>query len=130
VEAMAAAQEIIMSAVHLSSVALRVHNMASMAAFYHEALGVEFKTVETLGLESKFGDFKGLTLKLVPIRDAVDFENYPVHQLGFKVPDISKVIEAVITHGGRAEGEIMEKDGKFQAAVRDPDGNTLELYSE
>jgi predicted enzyme related to lactoylglutathione lyase len=104
--------------------------MASMTAFYHEALGIEFRTVDTFGLESKFGEFKGLTLKFVPIRDDVDFENYPIHQLGFKVPDIRAVIEVAIKHGGRAEGEIMEKDGKSQSAVRDPDGNTIELYSE
>jgi predicted enzyme related to lactoylglutathione lyase len=114
----------------LSSIALRVHNMDAMVIFYKEAFGIQFRTVETFGLESKFGECNGITLKFVPIRDEMDFENYPVHQPGFQVPDIRKVIEIAIKHGGRAEGEVIEKDGKFQAAIRDPDGNTIELYQE
>jgi catechol 2,3-dioxygenase-like lactoylglutathione lyase family enzyme len=43
-------------------------------------------------------------------------------------------VEAVIAiaqkHGGRQEGQLIRVDGKIQAALRDPDGNTIELYSE
>jgi len=118
-----------MSRADLAGIAIRVHNMDAMVAFYSEAFGIRFKTVDTFGLESRFGEFNGLTLKFVPIRDEADFENYPIHQPGFRVADIRKVIEIAIKYGGRAEGEIVEAVGKLQSAVRDPDGNTLELYS-
>jgi len=114
----------------LASIAIRVHHMDAMTAFYSEAFGIPFKEVDTFGIRSRFGDLNGITLKFVPIREEADFENYPVHQLGFGVRDIQKVTEIVLKYGGKTEGEIIHNDGKVQVAVRDPDGNTIELYSK
>jgi len=119
-----------MNKTNLASIALRVHEMDAMLAFYSEAFDIQFETVDTFGISSKFGNINGITLKFVPIRDDVDFENFPIHQLGFNVSDVERVIEIVRKHGGKLEGEVIRKDGKIRAAVRDPDGNTLELYSE
>jgi predicted enzyme related to lactoylglutathione lyase len=116
--------------IQLTTLALRVHNMATMTTFYEEAFQVQFKEVNTSGFASKFGDLNGIILKFVPIRDEVDFENYPIHQLGFTVSDVERTIEIAIKHGGRQEGSLTHKDGGVQGAVRDPDGNTIELYSE
>jgi catechol 2,3-dioxygenase-like lactoylglutathione lyase family enzyme len=65
----------------------------------------------------------------VPIRDEADFKNYPVHQLGFVVPDVEAVIALALQHGGREERTLIRREGRIEAAVRDPDGNTIELYS-
>ena len=91
---------------HITSVAIRVCQMDAMVAFYSEAFNVEFKNVDTSGYPSRFGTINGVVLKFVPIRDEVDFENYPIHQLGFSVPDIEKVIEIVLKHGGKTEGNF------------------------
>jgi catechol 2,3-dioxygenase-like lactoylglutathione lyase family enzyme len=115
---------------NVSSVAMRVANMKAMLDFYSQALGVKFHEVETYGIVSQFGEINGITLKFVPIRDEADFENYPVHQLGFVVPDVEAVIALARQHGGREEGKVIHTEGKTQAAVRDPDGNTIELYSQ
>ena len=113
----------------ISSIAFRVHNMDAMLAFYSEAFGVEFREVDTYGIRSQFGDVNGITLKFVPIREGADFKNFPIHQPGFVVPDVEAVIAIALKHGGRQEGQILRGEGKVQAAVRDPDGNTIELYS-
>jgi catechol 2,3-dioxygenase-like lactoylglutathione lyase family enzyme len=114
----------------LSSIAFRVHNLDAMLAFYAEAFGVQFHEVDTYGIRSQFGELDGITLKFVPIRDDVDFKEYPVHQPGFVVSDVEAVIALALKHGGRKEGEIIRSGDTIQAAVRDPDGNTLELYAE
>ena len=114
----------------LSSIAFRVHNLDAMLAFYSEAFHVEFQAVDTYGIRSQFGDVDGITLKFVPIRESDDFKGFPVHQPGFIVPDVEKVIAIALKHGGRQEGQTLRADGRVQAAVRDPDGNTIELYSE
>ncbi len=88
----------------LSTVAIRVHRMDAMAAFYTEAFGAQFREVDTFGLASQFGEVGGITLKLVPLRKRVDFEEYPSHQLGFGVPDVEAVIALAIKHGGRQGG--------------------------
>lgn len=113
----------------ISSVAMRVANMEAMLRFYSQAFGVKFQEVETYGIRSQFGDVNGITLKFVPIRDEADFENYPIHQLGFTVSDVEAVIALALQHGGREQGKVLRKEGRTEAAVRDPDGNTIELYS-
>ena len=85
--------------------------------------------MDTYGIRSHFGDVDGITLKFVPIRESDDFRNFPIHQPGFIVPDVEAVIAIAIKHGGRQEGQTLRAEGKTQAAVRDPDGNTIELYS-
>ena len=114
----------------LLSIAIRVADMKSMVAFYSEAFHVEFREVSTYGIRSQFGELNGITLKFVPIRDEADFQGYPVHQPGFVVANVEKIVEIAIKHGGRQEGRTIKSGGKMQAAIRDPDGNTIELYAE
>ena len=115
---------------NLTSLAMRVANMDAMLAFYSQAFGVKFHAVDTYGIRSQFGEVNGITLKFVPIRDEADFKNFPVHQLGFVVPDVEAVIALALQHGGREEGKLIQKGARTEGAVRDPDGNTIELYSE
>jgi catechol 2,3-dioxygenase-like lactoylglutathione lyase family enzyme len=113
----------------LNSLAFRVANMDAMLAFYSEAFGIRFKEVETYGIRSQFGELDGMTLKFVPIRDEADFKNFPIHQPGFRVEDVEAVVACALRHGGRQEGQTLRREGSIQAAVRDPDGNTIEVYS-
>jgi|SRR5688500_3859054 predicted enzyme related to lactoylglutathione lyase len=115
---------------NISSLAIRVYNMDAMVAFYSEAFQIQFREVDTYGIRSKFGDLDGITLKFVPIRDNDDFKGFPVHQPGFKVANVEAVVALALQHGGKQEGKIIQSEGKIQAAIRDPDGNTIELYSE
>ncbi len=114
----------------LSSLAIRVANMNEMLAFYMEAFEIQFQEVDTYGIRSQFGELNGITLKFVPIRDEADFKGYPIHQPGFVVRDVKSVIEIAEKYGGRQEGQIIQAGGQTQAAIRDPDGNTIELYQE
>jgi catechol 2,3-dioxygenase-like lactoylglutathione lyase family enzyme len=43
---------------------------------------------------------------------------------------VEAVIALAIKHGGRQEGRVIRTESQIQAALRDPDGNTIELYSE
>lgn len=114
---------------NLSSIAIRVHNLDLMVKFYSMVFGVQFHEVVTFGISSQFGEMNGITLKFVPIRDDVDFEGFPVHQLGFDVADVEAAIRTAEQHGGRVEGKLHRDGDKLYGAVRDPDGNTIELYS-
>ena len=117
-----------MKACSLQSIAFRVCNMEAMIAFYTEAFGGDFRQVDTSGLTSWFGEVAGITFKLVPIRDKPDFEGYPLHQLGFEVEQLQSVIQSAIKHGGRQEGDLLRDGDRLHGAIRDPDGNTIELY--
>lgn len=112
----------------LRTIAIRVYDTDAMLAFYREAFGVRFREVETFGVLSRFGELGGVTLKFVPIRESADFVGFPSHQLGVDVDDVRATIALAVEHGGRQEGELHVIDGRLSGSVRDPDGNTLELY--
>jgi catechol 2,3-dioxygenase-like lactoylglutathione lyase family enzyme len=115
----------------ITTVAYRVHRMPEMLAFYRDAFGVEFSAAEVgPGLEARRGGLGGLTLLFVPIREDVDFEGFPVHQLGIQVPDVDTVLAAARRHGGRVQDAPHRMEGRLTASLRDPDGNTLEVYGQ
>ena len=114
---------------NISSIAIRVHNLDAMVKFYSEAFHVQFQEVNTYGIRSQFGEIDEVTLKFVPIRDDTDFKNYPIHQLGFTVVDVEAVVALAVQYGGKQEGKLIRSNNQVQAAIRDPDGNTLELYA-
>ena len=114
----------------LSSIALRVCNMDAMLNFYSQAFHVQFQEVDTYGIPSQFGELDGILLKFVPIRASEDFKEYPIHQLGFAVADVEEVINLAVQHGGRQESGVIRNGDQIQAAIRDPDGNSIELYSK
>lgn len=104
----------------IRSVALRVHHAQRMEDFYANAFGVRFRSVTTGGFESRFGELGGLTLKLVPIREAPDFEGFAVHQLGIEVDALERVVRLAVEAGGRRMGDPVVVDGVRQVAIRDP----------
>lgn len=113
----------------LNSIAVQVYHLQAMVDFYTEAFGIQFQQVDTGGLLSQFGTLNGMIIKFVPIREQADFENFPSHQLGFLVQDIEPVISLAVKYGGCQEGEVFRDGQRVHAAVRDPDGNSIELYA-
>lgn len=113
---------------HVRSVAIRVHDAAAMEEFYSALFGITFRDVRTGSITSRFGHLGEMTLKFVPIRMSRDTTGYPVHQLGIAVEEIAALIPLVRMHGGRMESTPITTSDGVHAAVRDPDGNTIELY--
>ncbi len=112
------------------SVAVRVHHTEAMLAFYSEAFGIEFAEVELNGLSMYEGRLGSTLFKFVPIREEDDFSGFPVHQLGFTVTDLSEVIRLAEDHGGRLLEQLAATDESPPvAAIRDPDGNSIELHA-
>jgi catechol 2,3-dioxygenase-like lactoylglutathione lyase family enzyme len=101
--------------------------MDAMADFYTQAFGAAFREVEMFGLPVRQAQIASLTLKLVPLRDTVDLVDYPVHQLGFSVDNVHAVVRLATLHGGGPHGDVLTDGDRMRAAVRDPDGNTIEL---
>ena len=112
----------------LGSIAYLVHRFDAMSEFYSEAFGITFREVDTFGITSRFGEWNGLTIKLVPLRQETEFVEFPDLQLGVWVDSIERVTALAQKYGGRPEGEVREEADGLHAAVRDPDGNTIELY--
>ncbi len=103
----------------LSSIALQVHHTEQMTEFYSRLLGIEFAEIDAGGMSCWFGRAGALTVKLVPLREEVDFESFPLHQLGFLVEDVDAAIQLAVSLGGRQEGEVLIHEGRAHGAVRE-----------
>lgn len=112
----------------VTTLAYRVHRMDAMVAFYSDAFGAKFTEVKTGPIASRFATVGDVTLKFVPIREGSDFISFPVHQPGFEVADVAAVVAFALKHGGAIQDAPRREGDRTHAAVRDPDGNTLELY--
>ena len=111
-------------------VAIRAHHMDRMKAFYSEAFGYSFSPEDVVGgFACQLGVAGDQRLRLVPLRSDVDFESYRLLQMRFEVDEVEEVIAIAERHGGCQEGELHDRDGWRIGAVRDPDGNTIELRS-
>jgi len=114
----------------LVSVAIRVYRMEAMVDFYQEAFGVSFEPRRVGDLEVQFGFLGDLMIKLVPLAAEQDADEFPAHQLGFDVEDLDAVLELALKYGGSILQEPVSRMDQWHAAIRDPDGNSLELYSK
>ena len=114
--------------VKLESIAIQTCRMDPMVQFYSEAFGARFEPFEAGGLACRLGRLPdGAVIKLVPLRASVDFEGFPIHQLGFRVRDVEVVISAAQRAGGTVQDSPVRTGSTIAASVRDPDGNTLEV---
>ena len=99
----------------LSTLAIQANRVDSMAAFYPQAFGFQFRNVDVHGLPCRFGERNGLELKLVPIRSSPDFDSFPIHQLGIEVDRIADVIALAERLGGRVQDPPIRDGDRLHA---------------
>ena len=112
----------------LSGITLAAHQHDAMRAFYAALFGEEWEEVELApGIRILRLTLAGLTIQLCAASvagvPAADFR----HQLRFTVADLGAAIETGLAHGGQLHSEPVTTEDLRFAALRDPDGNTLEL---
>ncbi len=113
----------------LSSVAIRVYRLEAMVGFYQEAFGIAFSEKRVGDITTYFGMLGDIMFKLYPLQEDQEMDEWPTHQLGFFVADLDAVLELSLKYGGSILNEPVTRLNQVHAAIRDPDGNSLELYS-
>lgn len=89
-----------------------------MAAFYQRVFNAGLRERQVGAFALFVGDFAGVRLTLCPKALAGIDATQNIHQLTIAVADVEATIALAEQHGGSALGE---------SAVRDPDGNSIEL---
>ncbi|MEZ0229836.1 MAG: VOC family protein [Planctomycetota bacterium] len=102
----------------LAAITIAVTDMDRMARFYREVLGLELRLRRMGPFELITANLNGLELQLCPREVAGITAEQNRHQLRFVVPDVERALRAA----KEAHGTLMEHN-----AVRDPDGNSIEL---
>ena len=115
----------------IGQIAITVGDVAQATAFYRDVLGLKF--LFPAGPNMTFLQAGGIRIMLTTPQGAGAVGKNSI--LYFKVDDIAAVHAAIIARGAKKESEPrliakMPDHALWMAAVRDPEGNIIELMSE
>ncbi len=107
----------------LDKVTIATRNTPAMAAFYSAVFGAGLKPSGPVWV----GAIGSVQLMLCPAKIAgVNVATNNV-QLRFVVADIEAAVHQALESGGRRLNDIEQSNAGLTAAVRDPDGNSVEI---
>lgn len=106
---------------------LATNNMPAMTNFYDAVFNAELQTQARFGTTLYEGRLGDLRLVLCPNEIAGVKAEQNRHQLRFGVKDIAATMRLALANGATLLNEVVEQDGVQLAAVRDPDGNSIEF---
>ena len=111
----------------ISRVTLATTNMTAMTRFYNEVFAAGLRRTVVGGAVMELGTLAGVELLLCPNEIARVDAALNRHMFRIAVDDVASVLERVRRAGGTVDAPPALIDGRRLAAVRDPDGNTIEL---
>lgn len=111
----------------LKGLTLAVVRMSAMVDFYQSVFQAEFQPVEAYGAMLFRGKIAGLDVLLCPQEVAGIHVDQSRFQLKFEVQDIHHTLNLALTNGGSLLNAPVDNEGGKAAAVRDPDGNSIEF---
>jgi catechol 2,3-dioxygenase-like lactoylglutathione lyase family enzyme len=111
----------------IDKITIAVDSMERMVAFYSTVLGIEFSERELFERKLYGGRFGDIELLFCP-KDLAGVEaNVNTIQVRFIVSDLNAAFAQGVNHGGVTISKPEMMNGQRHAALRDPDGNSLEL---
>lgn len=113
-------------AARLSGVVLLVRDVARSAALYRDGLGLAARA--SCGAQARFALADGAELTLRAASSEAQCSAGYAPLLAFDVPDMDKVVPALLAHGAALDGGVRYHDYGRTAAVRTPDGHMLALF--
>lgn len=111
----------------IDKVTIAVRDMAGMVAFYGAVLGVSFEERELAGHALQAATAGGVEFLLCPAELAGVAADVNTVQLRLLVEDVAAAYGAGLMAGGESLAEPELREGRPSAALRDLDGNSLEL---
>jgi predicted enzyme related to lactoylglutathione lyase len=111
----------------IDKLTIAVVSMDTMKSFYSAVLNLDFEPVELGGHDLQTGIVDGLEILLCPRSLAGVVAETNTVQVRFLVPDVEAAFVAGVGAAGSVLNEPFMTSGLWQAALRDPDGNSLEL---
>lgn len=113
----------------LARVTVATTRMDAMVRFYNEVFHARMKEVEFGGVTMQLGHVAGVELLLCPNDVSQVRAERNRHMLRVRVGDFDDVLKRVRGSGGEVDAAPIMTSGERIVAVRDPDGNTIELVT-
>lgn len=114
----------------LVRIAIAATKVNEMVHFYEQVFKAQFQSIKTEHATFYAGQMGGIALTLIPNSVAQVKAEQNRQQLSFVVDDIHKVLALAEKAGGKNLVDLIETPEGKQAAVTDPDGNTIEFLQK
>ena len=111
----------------IDKVTIATGDTPKMAAFYAAVFGAELSPLEAMGTTIWVGALGGVELLLCPKIVAGITARENTIQLRIVVADVPGAVAAAQQHGGCSLGDVFVHEGRAMGAIRDPDGNSIEV---
>jgi predicted enzyme related to lactoylglutathione lyase len=115
---------------HLVRITLAATDLQAMKTFYEQVFQAGFEVQQTPAGAFYHGQIAGLALTLVPNSIAQVRAEQNRLQLSFLVADLEATLSKAELAGGERHGEMIAGPQGKQAAMLDPDGNTIEFLQQ
>lgn len=103
--------------------------MNAMVRFYNDVFHARMKEVDIGGVTMQMGYVAGLELLLCPNQVSKVKADLNRHMVRVRVGDFDDVLKRVRGSGGSVDAAPIMTSGERIVAVRDPDGNTIEIVT-
>ena len=116
----------------LVRIVLAAKDPDACARFYAALLGMTFQAIPMGDLRFHDGRLGSLALRIFPASIAGIEAKDNRHQLGFRVEDLRAALARGLAAGGTQDAgwEVQSGAGGATVALRDPDGNSIELFEK
>jgi predicted enzyme related to lactoylglutathione lyase len=113
----------------LARITVATTRMSAMVRFYNDVFHARMKEVEIGGVTMHLGYVAGVELLLCPNDVSKVKADLNRHMLRLRVGDFDAALKRVQGSGGTVDAAPVLMSGERVVAVRDPDGNTIELVT-
>jgi predicted enzyme related to lactoylglutathione lyase len=114
----------------VARITLATTRMAAMVRFYNDVFHARMKEVDIGGVTMQLGHIAGIELLLCPNDVSKVKADLNRHMLRVRVGDFDAAVRRVQGSGGSLDAAPVSMSGERVVAVRDPDGNTIELVTD
>ncbi len=114
----------------LARVTVATTRMSAMVRFYNDVFHARMKEVDIGGVAMQLGHVAGIEVLLCPNDVSKVKAELNRHMLRVRVGDFDAALRRVRGSGGTVDAAPVLMSGERVVAVRDPDGNTIELITD
>ncbi len=112
-----------------ASISIAAENFDAMLAFYSKGLDIPLKKEDAGEFEYYKGRIGNIDFSLIPNSIAKVKAKENRHQITFRVTSLKQVLSNLVGFGGKIETDAVDEGDRLAVHVRDPDGNSLEIFS-
>jgi len=116
--------------IHIDKITIAIENIKDTIEFYSGTFDLELTEIDCGDFKMYTGAINGIQLLFCPKSIAGVTATENTIQLRFVVANIESTIEQGINLGGTILNNIQDDNGIRTAALRDPDGNSIEIVQK